>query len=57
MNMDRCVTIQELDLNQADDDDNNSNVFEENFEHDKKYQEKFDRQEKINEEGLNTDEA
>ena len=37
MNMDRKVTIHDLDLNRADDDVNNSNTSDERFDHDKEY--------------------
>ena len=45
-NLDGKVTILGLDLNRADDDDNNSNVSNKSFVHDKKYQKEFDNDKK-----------
>ena len=44
-NMDEKVTIHDLDLNRANDDNNNSNASNESFDHDEEYQKEFDKEE------------
>ena len=43
--MDRKVTINDLDLNHANDDNDNSNASDESFDHDEEYQKEFDNKE------------
>ena len=54
-NMNGRVTIHDLDLTRADDDDGNSNAFEESFVHNKEYQKEFDNDKK-GDENLETNE-
>ena len=44
--MDGKITIHDLDLNRADDNDNNSNASNESFINDKEYQKEFDNDKK-----------
>ena len=44
INMDGKVTIHDLDLNRADDDNDASNVSDERLDHDKEYKKEFDNQ-------------
>ena len=45
-NIDRKVTIHDLDLNRADDCDNDSNTSDDSLDHDKEYQKGFDNNKK-----------
>ena len=56
-NKDGKVTINNLDLNLNDKDDDDSNVSDESFDHDKEYQEEFEKEEKTRFEDLATDEV
>ena len=56
-NKDGKVTINDLDLNLNDDDNNDSNASDESFFHDKEYQEEFNKEEKMRFEDLATDEV
>ena len=52
--LDGKITIHDLDLNRADDDDNNSNASNKNFVHDKEYQKEFDNNLRKEDKDLNT---
>ena len=56
-NKDGKVTINDLDLNLNNDDDNDSSASDEGFDHDKEYQEEFEKKEKTRFEALATDEV
>ena len=56
-NRDRRVSINDLDLNLDDDDDDDSNASDESFDHDKEYQEEFEKEEKTRFDDLATDEV